>query len=134
MLYDLCCTVLALRAAASWVYSHDGTSVVTLARDGSQLTVRQGDDSAAYPSGEPAGPQQVHLTREALAAAAAWAVPGDGMVGVTLLVDDRMLLVAQGDDRTAFDTGGEPASAEYLDAAPLDRVGDPGHLRAHDSP
>jgi hypothetical protein len=32
-----------------------------------------------------------------------------------------MLLVYQGDDRAGFDTGGEPASDEYLAVAPLDR-------------
>jgi hypothetical protein len=58
---------------------------------------------------------------EQLRAAAAWATPGEKMAPVELLVDDRMLLVSQGDDRAAFDTGGEPASEEYLAVAPLDR-------------
>lgn len=60
---------------------------------------------------------------EQLKAAAAWATAGDDMAAVELLADDRMLLVSQGDDRAAFDTGGEPASEEYLAVAPLDRDG-----------
>jgi hypothetical protein len=39
---------------------------------------------------------------------------------VELVVDDRMLLAEQGDDRMAWDTDGSPASEEYLAAAPLD--------------
>jgi hypothetical protein len=71
------------------------------------------------------GPQMslfdLSCTPEQLRAAAAWATLGDDMATVELLVDDRMLLVSQGDDRAAFDTGGEPASEEYLAVAPLDR-------------
>ena len=61
------------------------------------------------------------VTAEALRAAAGWATPGEDMAPVELLVDDRMLLASQGDERAAFDTGGEPGSEQYLAAAPLDR-------------
>jgi hypothetical protein len=61
----------------------------------------------------------VRVTPEALQAAAQWAEPE--MAAVELLVDDRMLIVSQGDERAAFDTGGELASDEYLAVAPLDR-------------
>jgi hypothetical protein len=65
--------------------------------------------------------KQITVTCEQLTAVAAWAEPGDDMADVFLLVDDRMLLAEQGDDRTAFDTGGEPGSDEYLAVAPLSR-------------
>ena len=62
----------------------------------------------------------ITITAEQLAAAAAWAETGEDMADVTLRADDRMLLVSQGDEYAAFDTGGEPGSEEYLQAAPLD--------------
>ncbi len=63
----------------------------------------------------------IRTTPEQLQAAAAWVCSTDaGGADVELLADDRMLLVEQGDDRAAWDTGGEPASDEYLDVAPLD--------------
>jgi len=96
-------------------------SDVELAIEGGQLACGQDGSSAVFASGEAAGSQQVQITPEALAAAAAWAEPGEDMADVRLLADDRMLLVSQGDDRAAFDTGGEPGSDEYLEVAPLDR-------------
>ena len=121
-LYDLRCSAESLRAAAAWVATRKGPADVTLAIEGGQLACRHGGSSSmAFAAGEPAGySRQVLITREALAAAAAWAAPGDDMADVTLLIDDRMLLVGQGDDFTGLDTGGEPASAEYLETAPLD--------------
>lgn len=61
----------------------------------------------------------VSVTAEQLKAAASWAE--EGGANVELLVDDRMLVVSQGDERTAFDTGGEVGSDEYVALAPLDR-------------
>jgi len=122
MLYDLHCTAQALRAAAAWAGGSDDTSDVTLGRDGSQLTCRHRGASAAFASGAPADSGQICITPEQLAAAASWAQPGDDMADVYLLTDDRMLLITQGDDRAAFDTGGEPGSDEYLRVAPLDRA------------
>lgn len=61
------------------------------------------------------------VTAEQIAALAAWVgCDGPDAAGVELVVDDRMLLAEQGDDRMAWDTGGEPASDAYLAAAPLD--------------
>lgn len=68
-----------------------------------------------------AGLYDIRCTPETLRAAAAWVEVGDGMADVELLIDDTMLLVTQGDEQNGFDTGGEPASEEYLSAAPLDR-------------
>lgn len=62
----------------------------------------------------------ISVTPEQIAAVAAWITLG--MAPVELLVDDRMLVAEQGDDRMAWDTDGSPASAEYLDVAPLDRA------------
>lgn len=67
------------------------------------------------------GLYDISVSAEALKAAAAWATAGEDMAAVELLADDRMLLVTQADDRAGFDTGGEPASDEYLAVAPLDR-------------
>lgn len=62
----------------------------------------------------------ITITAEQVAALAAWVgMDGPDAAAVELLVDDRMLLAEQGDDRMAWDTGGEPASDEYLQAAPL---------------
>jgi hypothetical protein len=120
-MYDLTCSAEALRAAAAWAASLPRRPI-TLERYGSCLACRIGTGIERFPSGEPvSSKQEVTITPESLAAAAAWTVPGDDMAEVLLLVDDRMLLVSQGDDRTAFDTGGEPGSDEYLEAAPLDR-------------
>ena len=63
----------------------------------------------------------IRVTPEALKAAADWIVAGENMAEVEIVVDDRMLLVEQGDERNAWDTGGEPASEDYLANAPLDR-------------
>lgn len=63
----------------------------------------------------------VRVRPEQLKAAAEWAASGDDAADVLLLVDDRMLVVYQGDDKTAFDTGGEQGSDEYVSLAPLDR-------------
>lgn len=60
----------------------------------------------------------VEVTAEQLRAAADWAE--EGQAPVRLLADDRMLLAGQGDERAAWDTGGEEGSEEYLSAAPLD--------------
>lgn len=60
----------------------------------------------------------ITITAEQLAAAAAWAETGEDMADVTLRADDRMLLVSQGDEYAAFDTGGEPGAP----AAPLGTV------------
>lgn len=62
----------------------------------------------------------ISTTAEQVAALAAWTHRGPDAAPVELLVDDRMLLAEQGDERMAWDTGGEPASSEYLQAAPLD--------------
>ena len=64
----------------------------------------------------------IQITAEQLQAAAEWATAGENMAPVELLADDRMLIVTQGDERTAFDTGGEVGSDEYLAVAPLDRT------------
>lgn len=63
----------------------------------------------------------IRIRPEQARALGEWVSVGPGMADVALLADDRMLLAEQGDDRMAWDTGGEPASAEYLDAAPLDK-------------
>lgn len=63
----------------------------------------------------------IQITGEQLKAAAAWCEAGQNIAGVELLVDDRMLIVTQGDERTAFDTDGSVGSDEYIALAPLDR-------------
>lgn len=62
----------------------------------------------------------IRITPEQLKAAADWAL-GLHMADVELYADDRMLIAEQGDERMAWDTGGEPASEEYLAICPLDR-------------
>lgn len=62
----------------------------------------------------------VNITSAQLHAAAGW-VHEDLSMDVQLLVDDRMLVVGQGDAKTAFDTGGEVGSDEYIALAPLER-------------
>lgn len=63
----------------------------------------------------------IRITAAQLQEAAAWIEVGEGMADVELLADDRMLIVSQGDERTAFDTGGEVGSEEYQRLMPLDR-------------
>lgn len=63
----------------------------------------------------------ISITAEQLKAASRWAEDGENVAAVELLADDRMLIVTQGDERTAFDTGGEVGSEEYVSLAPLDR-------------
>lgn len=67
----------------------------------------------------------IKLSPEALKAASEWAVTsfdiGEAPTDVALLVDDRMLIAYQGDERMAWDTDGSPASDEYLAVCPLDR-------------
>jgi len=120
-LIDLSWPPEALRAAAAWVRTDSSAPDVTLARAGAQLIVRQGAGSASFAASEPAGAQQVQLTPQALRAAAAWAETGDGMADVGLRADGRALVVSQGDDETGFGAGGEPASEDDPEAAPLDR-------------
>jgi hypothetical protein len=122
MIFDLRCPPQALRAAAEFSAMLPRRLGVTLTAADGQLTIRQGLARRTFPAG-PDATGQMEITPQALQAAAAWARPGEGMADVYLLVDDRMLLVGQGDDRTGFDTGGEPASEEYLAVAPLDRPG-----------
>lgn len=63
----------------------------------------------------------IRVTAEQLIEAGKWVEPGPDQAAVELAVDDRMLVVNQGDERAAFDTGGEPSeSEEYLKRAPLD--------------
>lgn len=61
------------------------------------------------------------ITPAQLRKAAEWVDDSADGADIELLVDDRMLVVGQGDDKTAFDTGGEPGSDEYIALAPLDR-------------
>lgn len=121
--YDVRCTAQALRDIAAWAAERPRRDI-TLERPGSKLTVRAGADPGpeTFPAGGPPGSETVIvITPEQLAAAAAWAMPGEDMAEVTLLADGTMLLVTQGDDRTAFDTDGSPGSDEYLELAPLNR-------------
>jgi hypothetical protein len=121
--YDIMCTAQTLRDAAAWAARwprHD----ITLERYGSELAVRVGahPNPERFPAGGPPGSRhEIVITPDQLAAAAAWAETGEDMAEVTLLADDTMLLVTQGDDRTAFDTDGSIGSDEYLELAPLDR-------------
>lgn len=62
----------------------------------------------------------IAVTPAQLKAAADWCQNIEHAAAVELVADDRMLLVEQGDDRAAFDTGGEPGSDDYLAVAPLD--------------
>lgn len=62
----------------------------------------------------------IEVTAEQLRAAGAWANPGKDSAPVQLAVDDRMLVVAQGDDKTAFDHDASVGSDEYVALAPLD--------------
>jgi len=120
-LYDLSCIPEALHYAAEWVRRRGMLRFdVTLTSDNGALIVRQYTLDGSF-AGARASGSQVEVTSHQLLAAARWATPGDDMAPVELLADDRMLLVTQGDDRAAFDTGGEPASEEYLAVAPLDR-------------
>lgn len=57
-----------------------------------------------------------------------WVDDGPDAADVELAVDDRMLVAEQGDDRTAWDLGGEEGSEEYIAVAPLDPTGIPGRL------
>jgi hypothetical protein len=125
--YDLCLAPEALKiaarsAVACWC---PDDADLTLTRTGEWFTVQSsaGRCSLQLKSGQGAESrtEEITLTRSALHAAARWATAGENMADVCLLVDDRMLLVYQGDDRAGFDTGGEPASDEYLAVAPLDR-------------
>jgi hypothetical protein len=63
----------------------------------------------------------IRVRADQLKAAGEWAQSGKDMGDVMLLVDDSMLVVYQGDDKTAFDTDGSEGSEEYVSLAPLDR-------------
>jgi hypothetical protein len=71
----------------------------------------------------------IEVTAEQLRAAAEWAEVGG--TPVQLCVDDSMLIAGQGDEKMAWDTGGEKGSDEYVALAPLDpsptatRAGEP---------
>lgn len=126
-IYDLGCSPQSLKNAARWVRRHSrgaGDNLL-LARHGAHLFVKakgqegNGDFDSGHEVGS--GAEEIAITRAALRAAAKWAETGRSFGDVYLLVDDRMLLVYQGDDRAAFDTDGSPASEEYLAVAPLDR-------------
>lgn len=125
-LFDICCTPQALKAAADWTRVRPNWDIELTTYAG-KLAIRMNASFESFPnpvSGTWSGPdpvKRIKLTTWALRAAADWVMDGPDMADVYLLVDDRMLLVEQGDDRAGFDTGGEPASEEYLAVAPLDR-------------
>jgi hypothetical protein len=125
-IYDLCLSPSALKVAArsGVAFWCDDQEDITLTVTGEWLVIEgNGRRSLPLKSGQdPAsGRHEITLTEPALRAAAKWATAGPNMGDVFLLVDDRMLLVYQGDDRAGFDTDGSEASEEYLAVAPLDR-------------
>jgi hypothetical protein len=61
----------------------------------------------------------IAITPRQIKALAGWIQDGEHMAEVELAVDDRMLVAEQGDERMAWDTGGEPANESYLAVAPL---------------
>lgn len=65
-------------------------------------------------------PYDISVTPDALAKLAEWMHQGPDAAPVEIIVDDRMMLATQGDDRMAWDTDGSPASDAYLALAPLD--------------
>jgi len=126
-LCDLSLPPEALKTAARWIAwrSELPGTAVTLGVVGDQVFAevrgRRTDlmINSGYPPGTPE--KTIGLTRGALWAAAQWCMGPPDAADVDLLVDDRMLLVYQGDEWAGFDTDGSPASEEYLAVAPLDR-------------
>lgn len=62
----------------------------------------------------------IEVSAAALRCAGIWVDTGKESAPVQLAADDRMLVVAQGDDKTAFDLDGSVGSDEYVALAPLD--------------
>lgn len=62
----------------------------------------------------------IRTTPAQIIALARWVHNGSDAAAVELVVDDRMLLAEQADERMAWDTDGSEATARYLTRAPVE--------------